>query len=82
MDGVERVNIQNGLNVLATMSQFADLTLGGTAHGVAIEQDKLAAGQTDQRSLRTHVDDSAYSVGATDIPEVIGDLKYSSGHVH
>ena len=81
VDGVERVNIQNGLDVPAAMGQFTNLTLGGTAHGVGIEQDKLAAGQPDQRRLRAHIDNTADSVRTADVPEVVGDLKYLSGHV-
>jgi hypothetical protein len=81
MDRMEGVNIQDGINVLASAGQFSYLAFDRPAQGIGIEQDELAAGQADQRGLRAHIDDSTNPVRAADVPEIVGDMEYFSTHV-
>ena len=58
VDGMEWMNIQDGLDVLSTMGQFVYLPLDRSAERVGIEQHVLAIGPPDQRCLCAYVNDA------------------------
>ena len=81
MHGVEGVRIQDGLDFLAAGGELVHAPPRFADQGVSTEKNEIAAGEPNQRSLRTDVDYAANAEGSANIPEVVRYLQNVIGHV-
>jgi len=68
------MQVEDGLEVLALTRLLVEPALGGVGERAGVEQDVLAARPSDERRLRSELDEARDLERSADVPEAVGDV--------